>query len=89
MASAIVVSMLFVGVLGIGPFGESLLDAFLLGLVVGVATAIGDLCESVLKRDLGVKDIGNILPGHGGILDRMDGILFAMPAAWYLALVLF
>jgi phosphatidate cytidylyltransferase len=89
IGAAVVVSLLFVGVLGIGPFGESLVDALLLGLVVGAATAVGDLCESVVKRDLGVKDMGNILPGHGGILDRMDGILFALPAAWYLALILF
>jgi phosphatidate cytidylyltransferase len=89
IGASVVVALLFVGVLDVGPFGGSLLDALLLGLVVGVATAVGDLCESVVKRDLGVKDMGNILPGHGGILDRMDGILFAMPAAWYLALVLF
>lgn len=89
IVAAIVASLVLVGAVGIGPFSESILDAFLLGLVVGAATAIGDLCESVVKRDLGVKDMGNILPGHGGVLDRMDGILFAMPAAFYLGLVLF
>jgi phosphatidate cytidylyltransferase len=57
----------------------------LLGILVAVTAPIGDLAESMLKRDLGVKDLGAILPGHGGVLDRFDGILFALPAAFYLA----
>jgi phosphatidate cytidylyltransferase len=40
-----------------------------------------------VKRDLGIKDMGSILPGHGGLLDRFDAILFVLPAVWYLALV--
>jgi phosphatidate cytidylyltransferase len=54
-----------------------------LGVTVGLAAALGDLVESMLKRDLGVKDLGDVLPGHGGILDRVDGILFAMPVGYY------
>ena len=54
----------------------------ILGVVAAVAATLGDLCESMMKRDLGVKDMGSMLPGHGGILDRFDGLLFVMPATW-------
>jgi phosphatidate cytidylyltransferase len=60
-----------------------------LGFVVAVTAPIGDLVESMLKRDLRVKDLGGILPGHGGFLDRFDAMLFALPAAYYLALYIF
>jgi phosphatidate cytidylyltransferase len=56
------------------------------GLAVGAAVAIlvplGDLAMSAAKRALGIKDMGSILPGHGGFLDRIDGLLFVIPAAW-------
>lgn len=55
-----------------------------LGLVVAVAAPLGDLCESLLKRDIGIKDIGWVLPGHGGVLDRVDALLFVVPATYYL-----
>ncbi len=55
-----------------------------LGLVVAVAAPLGDLCVSLLKRDVGVKDMGWILPGHGGVLDRVDALLFVVPATYYL-----
>jgi phosphatidate cytidylyltransferase len=55
----------------------------LIGLM-GVATATaGDLIESALKRDLSIKDMGSILPGHGGVLDRIDSVLFTGPAVWF------
>jgi phosphatidate cytidylyltransferase len=78
-----------VGVVGpISLFGDSLVNSLALALVVIVTATIGDLAESVMKRDLGVKDMGNLLPGHGGLLDRFDGLLFALPAAFYLAQML-
>ncbi|HEY3722426.1 MAG TPA: phosphatidate cytidylyltransferase [Acidimicrobiia bacterium] len=68
----------------ITPWGD-LTDALALGLTVAVMAPLGDLCESMIKRDLGVKDFGTLLPGHGGILDRFDAILFCLPAVYYLA----
>ncbi len=58
--------------------------ALVAGAVVGLIAPLGDAAESMVKRSLGVKDMGSVLPGHGGMLDRIDGFLFAVPAIYFL-----
>ena len=67
-------------------FRFTLTHGIVLGLVIVLAELMGDLFESSLKRDLEVKDTGRLLGGHGGMLDRIDGLLFAAPAAYFLVL---
>lgn len=58
-------------------------QALLFGLVLGVAAVLGDLVESAMKRETDVKDSSDLLPGHGGLLDRLDSLLWALPAAYF------
>jgi phosphatidate cytidylyltransferase len=63
-------------------------ESVLLGAVIAIAEAAGDLFESMLKRDMQIKDTGRLLAGHGGMLDRLDALLFAAPAAYWTILAL-
>jgi phosphatidate cytidylyltransferase len=67
---------------------NSLIEWILLGAVISFMAPLGDLFESLLKRSLGVKDFGTLLKGHGGVLDRFDGVLFSLPAVYFLAVTL-
>ena len=77
MVGALLLRMLIVPQLG-------LLPALFIGVMVGIISIIGDLVESMFKRDAGVKDSGAIIPGHGGILDKIDGALFAGPFLYWI-----
>ena len=72
------------GVVGVAPWNSVVIGA-ILGIVVGVLAPLGDLVESMIKRDLGIKDMGALLPGHGGFLDRIDAMLFVMPGVYFIA----
>jgi len=59
-----------------------------LAVVVSITAPVGDLVESMFKRNLGMKDFGSLVKGHGGVLDRFDGFLLTLPAVYYLTLIL-
>ncbi|MEQ1701942.1 MAG: phosphatidate cytidylyltransferase, partial [Ilumatobacteraceae bacterium] len=81
-------AMFLVGVADKSTTWNSTGDLLLLGLAVSIMAPIGDLTESMFKRNLDVKDFGSIVKGHGGVLDRFDGFLFVMPAVYYLTIYL-
>ena len=84
LIGGLVTAVVVAGVLATFPAYESigLFRALVIALVVAVVATLGDGAESVVKRGLGVKDMGSLLPGHGGMLDRIDGFLFGVPMVY-------
>ncbi|HEX2189115.1 MAG TPA: phosphatidate cytidylyltransferase [Longimicrobiaceae bacterium] len=83
LAGTVLVAVGYSGVLARFPtYRVEVGEAVVFGVLVSVAAQVGDLAESLLKRDAGVKDSGALLPGHGGALDRFDSLLFTLPLAY-------
>ena len=82
------VVMILVGMLDRSDTWSDTTHLLLLGIVISIFAPIGDLTESMFKRNLDVKDFGSLIKGHGGVLDRFDGFLFALPGVYYLMVVI-
>jgi len=83
LVACIVAGSLFFGLL----FGVAVWKGVLFGLAMTATAIVGDLAESLVKRDLGIKDMGTLLPGHGGLMDRLDSMLLSAPVAYLLLAV--
>jgi len=86
IAVTIFAVFVFVVVLGVSSLGAG--KALVLAVVLAIVAPLGDLAESQFKRDLGLKDMGSMLPEHGGLLDRFDALLFVLPATYYVVRIL-
>jgi len=87
VVAALVVTTVLVGFIGIDPIGSSKPQTFVFALLCALAAPLGDLSESFVKRDLKIKDMGAVLPGHGGVLDRFDSLLFVLPTAYFVTVL--
>jgi len=76
-------SIVFSGIFGFILMPELLVHCLIIGALGGVISQLGDLTASIFKRKMGIKDYGNLIPGHGGILDRFDSVLFTAPMIYY------
>ena len=85
--SAIVVTVVIIGFFGVSPIGDSIAKTIVFAVLCALAAPLGDLSESFIKRDLKVKDMGSVLPGHGGVLDRFDALLFVLPTAYFVTVL--
>ena len=86
--AGLVTGVITVVLLGHFMLGLSIGWGVLLGVLLVLAATFGDLAESVIKRQVGVKDSGALIPGHGGVLDRVDSLLFVVPLVYYFATIL-
>ena len=87
-AAATLVAFLVFHLVGKSDTWTSLSDLLILGVLIAVLAPLGDLTESMFKRNLDIKDFGTIMTGHGGVLDRFDGFLFVLPPAYYVSQLL-
>jgi phosphatidate cytidylyltransferase len=83
-AGSAVACVVVASILMAWPLSAPVWQGIVVGLAVVCTATVGDLGESLLKRDIGVKDMGSLLPGHGGIMDRLDSLLCTAPIAWML-----
>lgn len=81
-------SVVFSGVFGYFVIPDFLIHCVIIGVLGGVVSQLGDLTASIIKRKLDIKDYGNLIPGHGGILDRFDSVLFTAPMVYYYLVIL-
>src|SRR5262249_12893395 len=88
LAGSLVAAGVGGGILVSSLLHASVVSGVIYGLAIATAATFGDLGESMIKRDLGVKDMSNLLPGHGGVMDRLDSILVAAPTAYVLVLLI-